>query len=48
MGNLKIGTRLFFGFMIVILITAVVGIVALSKMHTLAEITNQMYRHPLT
>jgi len=45
--NLKIGQKLITGFGIVLLMTIVVGVYPLSKMHILAEITAQMYEHPL-
>lgn len=45
---MKIGTRLGFGFGLSILITLIAGAFALSGMKILAEITENMYRHPLT
>ena len=48
MGNLKIGTRLTIGFMLVILLTAAVGGMALRQMSILAGLVNKMYDHPLT
>ncbi len=48
MGNLKIGTRLTIGFVLVILLTAAVGGMALRQMSILAGLVNKMYDHPLT
>ena len=45
--NFKIGWRLGAGFGIVVIITALVGILALFQMQALAEFTTKMYRHPL-
>jgi CheY-like chemotaxis protein/signal transduction histidine kinase/HAMP domain-containing protein len=46
--NLKIGTRLGIGFMLVILMTLAVGGMALRQMGALAGLVTQMYDHPLT
>ena len=45
---MKIGTRLSMGFGLSILITIIVGSYSLSKMQALADLTENMYRHPLT
>lgn len=46
--NLKIGTRLTIGFMLVILIMLAAGILGLRQIHVLAGLVTQMYNHPLT
>jgi CheY-like chemotaxis protein/signal transduction histidine kinase/HAMP domain-containing protein len=46
--NLKIGTRLTIGFMLVILLTLAVGGMALRQMRVLAYLVSEMYDHPLT
>lgn len=46
-GNMKIGRRLSIGFGIVILITVFVGLFSLLKLQTLAELTENIYEHPL-
>jgi signal transduction histidine kinase len=46
--NLKILHRLSGGFILVLLLTLIVGIVSMAKMETLADMTVNMYRHPLT
>ena len=48
MGNFKIGTRLTIGFLLVILLTLSVGVMALRQMSVLAGLVNKMYDHPLT
>lgn len=45
--NLKIGTRLSLGFGVVLLLTFVVGTLAISRMRTLSDLTDKLYRHPL-
>jgi CheY-like chemotaxis protein/signal transduction histidine kinase len=47
-GNLRIGPRLYSGFLLNILVTMAVGIVALFQMGRLGELLDQIYRHPLT
>jgi CheY-like chemotaxis protein/signal transduction histidine kinase len=46
--DFKIGTRLAIGFVVVILLTLVVGAIALRQMNLLAGLVNEMYTHPLT
>jgi len=43
----KIGARLGYGFGIVVVLTIVLGITAIVKMNSLADITAKMYNHPL-
>ncbi len=45
--SLKIGTRLSLGFGVVLLLTFLVGTLAISRMRTLSELTDKLYRHPL-
>lgn len=47
-GHFKIGIRLSIGFMLVILMTLVVGSMALRQMGVLAGLVDKMYKHPLT
>jgi methyl-accepting chemotaxis protein len=48
MKTLKIGTRLALGFALLVLISAVLGLISHSSMDTLAGLTAKLYRHPLT
>src|SRR5208337_2558750 len=48
MGNYRIGTRLNIGFLQVILLTLLVGVVALFQMSALGHLVNELYDHPLT
>ena len=48
MGNLKIGTRLRIGYLMVILLTLAIGGVALFQINVLADLVSEMYDHPLT
>ena len=48
LGKLKIGQRLGGGFALVIVLTLIMGGVALNAMGTLSELTVKLYRHPLT
>ena len=48
MGNYRIGTRLNIGFLQVILLTLLVGVVALYQMSALGRLVNELYDHPLT
>ncbi|MGO9533337.1 MAG: response regulator [Syntrophobacteraceae bacterium] len=48
MGNYRIGTRLNIGFLQVILLTLLVGVVALYEMSALGHLVNELYDHPLT
>ena len=45
--NFKIGTRLGLGFGVVLLLTFLVGTLAISRMRTLSGLTDKLYRHPL-
>ena len=47
-GNLKIGYRLYLGFGLVTLLTMAMGVMAISGMLKLADLTSKMYHHPLT
>ncbi len=47
MGGLQIGQRLLAGFGLVILLAVLLGVVAVVKMNTQADIASQMYDHPL-
>lgn len=44
----KIGKRLIFSFSILLSFTIIVGTIAIYEMNKLAEISSNMYRHPLT
>ena len=46
--NLKIGTRLTIGFMLVILLTLAAGDLGLRQINLLAGLVTKMYNHPLT
>jgi len=46
--NLKIGTRLTIGFMLVIMMTLAAGGLGLHQMSVLADLVTKMYNHPLT
>jgi hypothetical protein len=46
--NLKIGTRLTIGFMLVIMMTLAAGGLGLHQMSVLAGLVTRMYNHPLT
>ncbi|MBY0430401.1 MAG: MCP four helix bundle domain-containing protein, partial [Rhodospirillales bacterium] len=48
MNNLSIGARLMAGFGAVIVVTLVLGGLALRDLDTLAELTVKLYRHPMT
>ena len=48
MGNLKIGTRLRIGYLVVILFTLAIGGVALFQINVLTDLVSEMYDHPLT
>ena len=48
MGNYRIGARLNIGFLQVILLTLLVGVVALYQMSALGHLVNELYDHPLT
>ncbi|MCH8861861.1 MAG: MCP four helix bundle domain-containing protein [Proteobacteria bacterium] len=48
LGRLKIGQRLGGGFALVIILTVIMGGIALTAMGTLSELTVKLYRHPLT
>jgi CheY-like chemotaxis protein/signal transduction histidine kinase/HAMP domain-containing protein len=48
MGNLKIGTRLTIGFMLVIVMTLAAGGLGLRQIRLLAGLVTKMYNHPLT
>jgi CheY-like chemotaxis protein/HAMP domain-containing protein len=48
LSNLKIGTRLTIGFILVILQILIIGGMALHQMAQMAGLVNQMYEHPLT
>ncbi len=48
MGNYKIGTRLNIGFLQVILLTLLVGVVALYQLSVLGHLLNEIHDHPLT
>ena len=45
--NMTIGFRLGLGFGMVIFLTMFVGLTALTQMHNLAQLTDDMYKHPL-
>ncbi len=45
--NLKVGSRLALGFGMVILLTIVLGTIAIYKMNVLADYTMKMHKHPL-
>lgn len=45
--NLNIGIRLGIGFGVVVLLTLVMGFVLISKIDKLADLTTQLYHHPL-
>ncbi|MFH0730781.1 MAG: MCP four helix bundle domain-containing protein [Pseudomonadota bacterium] len=47
MGNLKIGTRLAIGFLLVILLTLTVGGMAFRQVRVLSNLVDEMYDHPL-
>jgi signal transduction histidine kinase/DNA-binding response OmpR family regulator/HAMP domain-containing protein len=47
MKNLKIGIRLAIGFASVLILTIIVGVIAIIEMQNLAENIVQMYKHPL-
>ncbi len=47
LGDLKIGTRLTIGFVLVILLTLIVGGMAIRQMNILAGIVNNMFKHPI-
>lgn len=44
--QLKIGGRLLLGFLVVVGLTMLVGVLGISKMSTLADLTEKLYRHP--
>jgi PAS domain S-box-containing protein len=44
----KIGTRLGFGFAIVVGLTLLLGVIALIEMNSMANLTRDLYNHPLT
>ncbi|MBF0496473.1 MAG: MCP four helix bundle domain-containing protein [Deltaproteobacteria bacterium] len=46
--NLRIGVRLGIGFGLMILMTVIVGYVAITKIDIVANFTTKMYRHPYT
>jgi signal transduction histidine kinase/DNA-binding response OmpR family regulator/HAMP domain-containing protein len=48
MGDLKIGTRLYAGFLIKILLLLTVGLVALYQMNLFGRLVTEMYDHPMT
>ena len=48
LGRFKIGQRLGGGFALVIVLTLIMGGIALNAMGTLSELTVKLYRHPLT
>jgi methyl-accepting chemotaxis protein len=45
--NVKIGVRLSGGFVLIMILTAIIGIVAITSINTLADLTDKLYRHPL-
>ncbi len=45
--NLKIGQRLVIGFSIIILIIVIIGVFSIKTMQSLADLTSQIYDHPL-
>jgi len=45
--NLKIGYRLYGGFGLVLFLAIAMGIVAIFGMQKLADLTSNMYQHPL-
>ena len=47
MNNLKISHKLFISFTILIIMSLIVGIFALYKMHTLSNLTHKLYKHPM-
>ena len=47
MSRLRIKTRLIIGFGIVTLLTVILGLTALVEMNRLADLTIDMYQHPL-
>lgn len=46
--NMKIGFRLFVGFVIMIVLILIVSVFAIYQLTSLAELTTKMYLHPLT
>ncbi len=47
-GNLRIGSRLYLGFGLVMLLTVAMGVTAILGMLKLANLTSKMYHYPLT
>jgi methyl-accepting chemotaxis protein len=46
--DLKISTRMLFGFGLLIFLMIMIGILAISEMKKLSSLTDKMYRHPFT
>ncbi len=48
LGNVKIGTRLITGFLIILLLTVMLGVISIIELFSLSNLTQEMYDHPLT
>ncbi|KAF0112951.1 MAG: methyl-accepting chemotaxis protein [Rhodospirillaceae bacterium] len=45
-GNIKIGMRLALGFALLLILTAILGVISINSMETLGTQTTKLYEHP--